>query len=349
MTDRRLTLTSLEGVLVGHATDRRAATGCTVIVCPDGAVAGVDVGGGAAGTREIDACAPGHLVERIHAVVLSGGSAFGLDTAGGVMRYLERKGIGFDTGSARIPIVPSAILYDLGLGSSARRPDGTMGARACRSAFAAAGRPVASGSLGAGTGATVGKIFGMKGAMKGGIGNAGLRMPSPSGKVIVAVLAAVNAFGDVIDYDSGAIVAGARAPSNDATPHAPHAPLDTFADTERLMRRGVMRRRVKSSNTTLVVVATDARLTRVEAARLSRVCQDGLARSVSPCHTRFDGDIVFTLSMGRRRVDLDCLGVTACRAVGMAVIDAVTSATTLKGVPALRDLPPIRRGAQPRK
>jgi L-aminopeptidase/D-esterase-like protein len=261
------------------------------------------------------------------------------------MRHLEREGVGFDTGSARVPIVPTAILYDLGIGSSTRRPDAAMGMKACRAAVAGAGHPVASGSVGAGTGATVGKLFGMARAMKGGIGNAALRLPSSAGGATVAALAAVNAFGDVIDYDSGAIVAGARAPLKGGG--------GLFAGTEILMRAGEARRRPASApaqaNTTLVVVATDAKLSRVEARRLGRVCQDGIARSISPAHTSYDGDIVFALSAGNRSADLDCLGVTACRAVGMAVFDAVASATTLGGVPALRDLRRGARDGQPRK
>jgi len=338
-----MTLTRIDGIQVGHATRRDAATGCTVILCRDGAVAGCDVGGGATGSRELDACAPGHLVDRIHALVLSGGSAYGLDAAGGVMRVLERRGVGFDTPAARVPIVPSAILYDLGIGSAAVRPDAAMGARACR---AATGRPVRSGCVGAGTGATVGKIFGMKAAVKSGLGNASLRLPASAGGAAVAVLAAVNAFGDVLDHSTGAIVAGAR----DLTGQR------LFADTAELMRGGLSRRgarAVPSTNTTLVVVATDARLSRVEACRVARLCQDGLARSVSPAHTRFDGDIVFTLSLGRRRADPDCLAVAACHAIGEAVLDAVRSATTLGGVPALRDLPaagpPRARRSHPRK
>lgn len=323
-----MTLAALPGVKVGHATHRAAATGCTVILCEDGAVAGCDVGGGATGTREMDALAPAHLVERIHGLVLSGGSAYGLDAASGVMRYLERRGVGFETGVARVPIVPAAILFDLRLGDPSVRPDAAMGLRACR---AASRRPVASGSVGAGTGATVGKILGIERATKSGIGNASLRMPQRAGGATVAVLAAVNAFGDVVDPQTGAIIAGAR-----AEPGARGGVR--FAGTTPLLERGLMRRGFKPPNTTLVVVGTDARLSRVEASRVSRLCQDGLARAVSPAHTRFDGDIVFTLSVGRRRADPDCLAVLACRAIGLAILDAVRSATSLGGVPAMRDL-----------
>jgi len=319
-----MTLTSLRGILVGHATNRAAATGCTVILFEQGAVAGYDVGGAATGTREVDACSPGHLVERIHGLVLAGGSAFGLEAASGVMRHLERRNVGFDTGTARVPIVPSAILYDLGIGDSRVRPDAAMGARAAR---AASSRPVRSGCVGAGTGATVGKLFGIRRAVKSGVGNAALKMPASAGGCTVAALAAVNAFGDVRS-PTGEILAGARRPGLAAG----------FADTAACMERGILRPGSRSTNTTLVVVATDALLNRTDASRVAGICQDGLARCVSPAHTKYDGDIVFVVSVGSRRVDADCLAVAACRAVGLAVIDAVVSATSLAGVPALRDL-----------
>jgi len=320
-----MTLTSLPGILVGHATRPRAATGCTVIICPDGAIAGCDVGGGAAGTRELDACRPEHLVARIHALLLTGGSAFGLDAASGVMDELERRGTGFDTGTARVPIVPAAVLYDLGIGDSGARPDAAMGRAACRDASS---RPVRSGCVGAGTGATVGKLFGLDRATKAGLGNASIRMPARAGGATVAALAVVNAFGDVVDPETSVVIAGARLP----------APARGFAGTERSMARGIARRGFGSPNTTLVVVATDARLDRVQASRLARQCQDGIARCVRPAHTRFDGDIVFALSVGSRRADPDGIAVAACRAIGEAVVDAVRSARPLGGVPSAQTL-----------
>ncbi len=322
-----MSLTGIPGIRVGHATDRSAATGCTVILCERGMIAGCDIGGGASGTREIEACRPGHLVGRVHGLVLAGGSAFGLDAACGVMRYLERRGIGFDTGVARVPIVPAAILFDLALGNPRVRPDAAMGLRACR---AASTRPVRSGSIGAGTGATVGKILGIAHATKSGIGNALLRTGGSSG-ARVAALVAVNALGDVRDPETGAIVAGARREARGPGAHR-------FLDTAARMETRPPRRFARSSHTTLVVVATDARIDQVEATRLSRICQDGLARSISPAHTGHDGDIVFTLSAGNRRADPEGLAVTACRAIGLALLDAVRSATSLGGVPALRDL-----------
>ncbi len=323
-----MSLTRIEALRVGHATDRAGATGCTVILARDGVVAGCDIGGAATGTRELDACRPGHLVGAIHGLLLTGGSAFGLDAAGGVMRFLEARGAGFDTGVARVPIVPAAVLYDLAVGRPGARPGPAMGLRACR---AASSRPVVSGCVGAGTGATVGKLFGVRHATKSGVGSAAARLPARAGGATVAVLAAVNAFGDVRDPDSGAIVAGAR------DPEAPRG-ATRFAGTAALMARGVARRGFAAPNTTLVVVATDARLDRVEACRVSSMCQDGLASAVSPAHTRYDGDLVFTLSAGRRRADPDVLAACACRAVADAVLDAVRSAATLGGVPALRDL-----------
>ena len=326
--NRKITLTSIPGIRVGHATNLRAVTGCTVILGDKGLVAGSDVGGGASGTREMDPCRPEHLVDRIDGLCLAGGSAYGLAAASGVMRYLERRGVGFDTHSARVPIVPAAIIYDLGIGSSTVRPDATMGAAACR---AASRKPVASGSVGAGTGATVGKLFGLGRATKSGVGNAGVRLPASSGGATVAVLAVVNAFGDVRAFD-GSIAAGARDISAGRGSRKKH-----WADTDKRMAAGTMKR-FSSSNTMLVVVATDARLSRVQASRIARQCQDGVARCISPAHTRFDGDIVFVLSAGNRRFDPDCLAVAACRIIGDAVIDAVQSATTLGKVPALQEL-----------
>ncbi len=320
-------LAAVDGLSVGHATKLKAATGCTVILCPAGAVAGADVGGAAAGTRELDACSPHHIADRIHGVVLSGGSAFGLSAADGVTRYLGGRGVGFDTGVARVPIVPAAILFDLRLGSSRIRPDAAMGRAACQAA--SRGRAI-SGCAGAGTGATVGKLFGMERAMKSGVGSASLKLPSRAGGATVAALAAVNAFGDVRHVETGEIVAGARAASGSGP---------GFADTAAHMARGVSRAGfAPRQNTTLIVVGTDARLSRAEACRVARLCQDGLARAVTPAHTRFDGDIVFVLSTGKRRADPDCLAVAACRAIGHAVLDAVMSATTLHGLPAVRDL-----------
>ncbi len=321
----RITLTSIPGVRVGHATDTRGLTGCTVILHPRGFTAGCDVGGGASGTREIETCRPGHVAPRCHALLFAGGSAFGLAAADGVMAFLERRGIGHTTRAARVPIVPAAILYDLAIGRSTARPDARMGQAACR---AATSRPVRSGNVGAGTGATVGKCLGMERAMRGGLGNAGLRLPAARGGATVAALAVVNAFGDVRSPATDGILAGARG----ATRARP------FADSARLLLERPPRRAPRVTGTTLVAVVTDARLDRADAGVIARRSQDALARVISPCHTRWDGDIVFVLSAGARRADDDQIAAAACRAVEEAVVDAVRSATTAAGLPACGDV-----------
>jgi L-aminopeptidase/D-esterase-like protein len=298
------TITDVAGLMVGHATDREAATGCTVILCREGAVAGADVRGGAPGTRETDLLAPGRTVERVHAVLLTGGSAFGLDAAGGVMRYLEERGIGFDTGAARVPIVPAAVLYDLEVGRADRRPDREMGYAACQSASAA---PPEQGRVGAGTGATVGKLMGMAHAMPGGVGAASVK----TGGVTVAALVAVNAVGNVVDHRTGHTLAGVRV--NGA-----------FADPIALMLDGAGGAPA-GVNTTIGVIATDGILTGVQAARLACVAHDGLALSIRPVHTAMDGDTLFALSTGRAACDFNRVCVAAVEAVARAIVNAVTA------------------------
>lgn len=298
-------ITTVPGVLVGHATDREAQTGCTVVLCPAGAVGGVDVAGGAPATRETDLLRPGMLVERVHAVLLTGGSAFGLGAADGVMRFLEEHGIGFDAGVALVPIVPAAALFDLGVGRSDVRPDAAMGHRACT---AAGGGPVEEGAVGAGTGARVGHLLGT-GWMRGGIGTAVVDLP---GGVLVGALAAVNAFGDVRD-ESGAIIAGARDPAGG------------FVDTARVLAEapGEAPFARRPSHTTLVVVATNATLSKAEANRLAHLAQAGVARVVSPAQTIFDGDVAFALSTGDAVSNQLTLGAAAAEVVARAIIRAV--------------------------
>ncbi len=305
MTDHR-GITAVPGVRVGHATDTHAQTGCTVVLCAEGAVAGVDVGGGAPATRETDLLRPGMLVERVHAVLLTGGSAFGLAAADGVMRYLEERGIGFDAGVARVPIVPAAALFDLAVGRSDVRPGPEMGYQAC---LAATSGSVAEGLVGAGTGATVGHLLGA-GAMPGGIGTAAVDLV---GGVLVGALVAVNAFGDVRDEKSGAIIAGARSPSGE------------FVDTARVLLdlEGDLAFGQAPTNTTLVVVATNAALSKADANRLAQMAQGGLARVISPAQTIFDGDIVFALSTGEVMSNLLALGAAAAEAVARAITRAV--------------------------
>ena len=311
-------LTAIPGIRVGHVSDFDAITGCTAILCEAGAVGGVDIRGSASGTAEIESLDPGHITERIHAVLLAGGSAFGLEAASGVRRYLERQGAGFDTGVARVPIVPAAILYDLGIGNAAMRPTLAMGEAA---AAAATDGSVPEGSVGAGTGATVGKILGMPQAMKSGIGCSTVELHSG---VLVASLVVVNAFGDVRDPATGRIVAGAR--------KAPDS--REFADTEEEMKRRPATG-FGGGNTTLAVVATNARLTKVQARKLAQLASLGMARTLYPVNTTFDGDTVFALSLGSHTADLNSLGVAAAESISAAILRAVRLARTLGGIPGL--------------
>ncbi len=314
-------ITDVPGIKVGHWTDKRAATGCTAVLCPpDGAVGGADSRGGAPGTRETDLMRPGHLVERVHAVLLSGGSAFGLDAAGGVMRYLEERGIGLEFGDHVIPIVPSAILFDLGIGRADRRPDVESGYRAAK---AAKGGAIKQGSVGAGTGATVAKAGGSERRLKGGVGTACERGPNG---LLAGAIAAVNSVGDIIDPDRGVVIAGPRSDEP-----------GEFLDGWELVRNGG---EVPSGNTTLAVVATNAELTKEQANRLASVAQDGLARTIRPAHGMNDGDTVFVLATGEQEVDAKAyraLEAIAVRAVERAIIRGVLCATGLAGVPSAQE------------
>ncbi len=315
-------LTSIQGIRVGHASDVVGCTGCTVVLCPEGTVGGVDVRGSAAGTRELDALSPLHLVPHVHGVLVAGGSAFGLDAAGGVMQYLEERGIGFDVEVARVPIVPTAILFDLRLGDSRARPDPRMAYAACQQATTG---PVQEGSVGAGTGATVGKLFGITQAMKSGLGTAGLTLP---GGPMVAALAVVNAFGDVRDPLTGQLLAGAR--------DAPGS--HRLADTAAAMRRGIVRRGYEAESTTLCLVVTNARLSKVQVTKMAQMAQQGLVRTIIPVHTTLDGDLVIGLATGLVEADLNAVGLAAADAVAEAIVRAVKTATSLGGLPAWADL-----------
>ncbi len=317
-------LTDIAGIRVGHASDYEGLTGCTVILCDGGAVAGCDIRGSATGTEELDVLSPGHLTDRIHAVVLAGGSAFGLEAASGVRRFLEQQGVGFPTPAARVPLVPAAILYDLAIGKADARPTREMGEAAAAAASADA---VAEGAVGAGTGATIGKLFGMAQAMKAGVGSWSLELQGRLAGVRVAALVAVNAFGDVRDPESGHLVAGAR--------RAPDS--RELAGTAEAMKRGIKPPPLAGQNTTLAVVATNARLTKVQAAKLAQLAGIGMARVLSPAWTTLDGDLVIALSAGRAAADLDALGVAAAEAVAQAIVRAARKAPTLGGVPGLAE------------
>ncbi|MFQ5825765.1 MAG: P1 family peptidase [Dehalococcoidia bacterium] len=316
-------LTDVPGIKVGHWTDRQAVTGCTVVLCPQGAVAGVEVRGSAPGTRETDILRPMNLVERVHAILLSGGSAFGLEAAGGVMRYLEERGYGLETKAARVPIVPAAVLYDLGIGSATVRPGPEEGYRACL----AAADQVEEGSVGAGTGATVGKILGLDRATKGGLGTASQTI---GGEIIVAALVAVNAFGDIVEPETGKTVAGPRGEGG-------------FLSTLELMKKGAGEQGLPSFNTTLAVVATNAQLNREGANKLCQMAHDGLSRAIRPCHTMLDGDTVFALSLGEESADLTVLGSVAAEVVAGAVVRAARRAEGLGGIPAAGEIAGKRR------
>ena len=319
----------MRGIEVGHAQNEEALTGCTVILCRKGAVAGVDVRGGAPGTRETDLLNPINLVEKVHAIVLAGGSAFGLDAASGVMHYLEENKIGFNTGAARVPIVPSAILFDLNLGRADVRPDSAMGALAAASA---ASDPPAEGNVGAGTGASVGKMFGMTLAMKSGLGTASMDI---GGGVIVGAIVAVNAFGDVIDPKTGEIIAGLRS--------GKVGPLrigkkDSFADTLAMMKtpigRGVLGL-ASRGNTVIGAVATNAKLTKAQATKVAQMAQDGIARTIRPAHTMLDGDVIFALSTGTKKADVSTIGAFAAEVMAQAILRAVKMAKAAGGLPGL--------------
>ena len=325
-------ITDVPGIRVGQAEDLEALTGCTVVLCTDGAVGGVDQRGGAPGTRETDLLRPMHMVEKVHAIVLAGGSVFGLDAASGVVRYLEEQGVGFDVRVAKVPIVPSAILFDLGIGDPKVRPDAEMGYQACLVASDEAPR---EGNVGAGTGATVGKILGNTGAMKAGIGSASHDL---GGGAVVAAIVAVNALGDVVDPHRGEIVAGVRPAKVGPVKVGGSGP---FADTLEVMR-GMAGKMVlgfaSRGNTVIGVVATNARLSKEEANKVAQMAHDGLARTVRPAHTMLDGDTLFTLSTGKAKVDVNIVGAYAAEAVAEAILRAVGAAESAGGLPSASDL-----------
>ncbi len=311
-------LTDVPGIRVGHVSDFKAITGCTAILCEGGAVGGVDVRGSATGSQELDALNPLHVADRVHAISLAGRSAYGLEAACGVRRLLERKGVGFNVGrNMVVPIVPSAIIFDLYVGDSHVRPTREMGEAA---ALAASAETVQEGCVGVGTGATVGKLFGMERAMKSGLGSYTVTI----GPVLVSALVVVNALGDVRDPATGKIVAGARTAAGSRE----------FIDSEAAMVRG-QKGGFEHSNTTLAVIATNARLTKVQATKLAQLASTGMVRAISPVNTMSDGDMVFALSNGTEQADIDTLGVAAAHALAQSILRAVRLARTMGNIPGL--------------
>lgn len=313
----------VDGFLVGHGQDPSGPTGLSVVLCPEATVGGMDVGGSAAGTRQTNGLQPGHLVDRVNALLFTGGSAFGLDAAGGVVSFLENKGIGVPVGPAVVPIVPTAVIFDLAISQGKGRPDAAMAAAACEAASAG---PMERGCVGAGCGATVGKLFGLPQATKGGVGGASLQV----GGLKIGAMAVVNAFGDVVDPDRR-IIAGTR-----QTPES-----DEFINTEAWFTAGnLLPSPGQVTNTTLAVVTTNAKLDKSQAHKVAALAQHGLVRAICPVHTTFDGDVVFVLAAGEAEADINGLGGMAASLVRMAIYDAVRSASSLGGLPASRDLQP---------
>lgn len=332
MTAQIHSITDIPGIKVGHAHDINAITGCTVILCEEGAVGGVDQRGGAPGTRETDLLRTSHLVNKVHAILLTGGSAFGLDAASGVMRYLNEKKIGYNAGVARVPIVPAAVIFDLAIGKADKWPDQDMGYQACLNASSL---PPLEGSVGAGTGATVGKILGMPQSVKSGIGTASI---DAGGGVIVAAICAVNAFGDIFDYKSNQILAGARTLKRGLVKLGREG---IFANTLDVMRTFYGRKilgMMSRSNTVIGVVATNAKLTKEEANKVAQMAHNGIALSVRPAHTMYDGDTLFTLATGKKPSDVNIVGAFSAIVVAEAVTHAVKNAKSLGGIPSIQDL-----------
>lgn len=311
----------IDGIKVGHAQNPEATTGCSVILCEQGATVGVDVRGGAPGTRETDLLNPVNLVEKVHAVVLAGGSAFGLDAATGVMQYLEERHVGFDVRVARVPIVCSAVLFDLTFGNAAIRPDRQMGYQACLNATADLS---AEGNIGAGTGATVGKILGMERAMKSGLGSHFMQV----GALRIGAIVAVNCLGDVIDPETGERLAGLL-----------NEDLSAVADTEEVMIQSYAdKRNLFAGNTTIGIIVTNASLTKAQATKLASMSHNGYARSMRPAHSMFDGDTIFTMGTGQVEADLSVLGLLAARAMERAVVSAAKKTSAAYGLKCFSDL-----------
>ena len=314
-------ITDIEGIKIGHAENLYAATGCTVILCEEGAVAGVDVRGGAPGTRETDLLNPTNMIDKIHGLLLTGGSAFGLDAASGVMKYLEEKGVGFDVGVTKVPIVCGAALFDLVIGDHKVRPDKEMGYKACINSNK---DEILEGNVGAGTGATIGKVLGPEYAMKGGLGTYTVKV----GELMVGAIVAVNALGDVIDRESGEVIGGVL--NEDKT---------SLRSTEDLMISMYdNRKNLFNGNTTIGAIVTNAKLTKAEANKVASMAHNGFARSIYPVHTMHDGDTIFTLATGKAEADINVVGFLAARVMEKAIVRAIKSSYGMYGFKCYRDL-----------
>jgi L-aminopeptidase/D-esterase-like protein len=322
-------ITDVPGIRVGHASDFKALTGCTVILCEEGATGGVDIRGTAAATRQIDALSLLHLVDQVHAIVLTGGSAFGLDATGGVMSFLEERGKGFDVVKTKVPSVPTAVIFDFGIGDYRVRPDREMGYQACLNAS----RKVEEGSVGVGTGATVGKLFGIERAMKGGVGTSSILGPKG---LVVGALVVVNAFGDVLHPKTGKILAGAR--RSNKSSH--------FANSAKWIQEGVTRKQFGAIspsdpspfNTTLGVIATNAHFSKKEIHQVAQIAHSGLARMISPLHSTFDGDLIFAISYGKKIADVNTVGLLGEEALIESVQRAITKADGFGIIAAYKDI-----------
>lgn len=321
-------ITDIEGIKVGHASDFVGYTGCSVILCEEGAVCGIDVRGSAAGTRQIDALSINHVVEQVHAVLLAGGSSFGLDASTGVMRYLEERGVGFDVGVMKVPIVPAAVIFDLVFGDHRARPTPQMGFEACLNAS----EIVEEGSVGAGVGATVGKLYTISRAMKGGVGTASVATPDGC---VVGAFVVVNAFGDIIDNQTGKIIAGLRGEGDDTI----------FANTVECLKKGKTRKQFGMENTTLGVIATNAQFNKREITKVAQMAQGGLIKTISPVHTTFDGDLVFALATGKIDADVNRVGVLAEFVLAEAVKRGIKKADGFGKIPACKDFIRDRKSA----
>lgn len=313
-------ITDVEGIKVGHAQSKEGMTGCTVIICEEGATGGVDVRGSAPGTRETDIFKAEKMVDKVHSIVLSGGSAFGLDAASGVMKYLEEKGFGFDVGVTKVPIVASAVIFDLNIGDYRIRPDYNMGYFAASEASI---DEIRQGNIGCGMGATVGKILGPNNSMKSGLGSASIRV----GDLVVGAIVSVNSFGDIYDFETNRQIAGAYDYEN-------HKLLNTIS----ILKGLELVSGFPMKNTTIGTIATNAILTKAEGNKVSQMAHNGYARSINPVHTMFDGDAIFTMATNKVNSDINLVGILAAEVMSMAITNSIMNAQSYERLLSYQDL-----------